>query len=857
MLTRRAALLVSCLTVLSFACDEDEPPEDAAVDASADADVDAGPPPPTFEPAAYALTGEVDVYRDSLGVAHIYGDNDADVFYASGYMQAVDRLFSMDLQRRRALGRRAEVLGAGFVDDDQLVRTVGVERWGRASAALAREQSPEDFELVVAWTAGVNRRIQEILDGDVPLPYGYRESELDFAPEPWAVPDTFVVGKLILFGNANQLEFDLLATILRDYVAEAFEIVPVMAPLTDAFVLPPEERPAGAADRSWRAPGPRHQHLLPADAEERMRGIFDIVPSPVAQFASNNWALEGRHTESGRPLIAGDPHQGLRSPGVFWMQHLNSADAGGTLDVTGFSFVGTPAVQLGHNARLAWTATTTYPDISDLWEVSVTSTSVSLGGEDLDLFSHDEVIEVRDADPVTITVAEVPGRGVLLPEGIAPLPVTAGGRRLLYNWVGMRATTEAGDFLAIDRASTLEEFEAAVDRMEIGCFNFLAATSDGITYRSSPFVPDRGPGALSRAHWALLDGDDAASLWSGERIPLSDMPRSRGGERGWITSANNDPFGFTGDGTTVGDPFYFGVFYDPGTRAARIESELTRLTERGDVTMADMQALQMDAYTVIADALVPVLEEAASNVATDEALADFRNRPELDGLVAQLSAWDRQLTRDSSAAVVFDAFMFLVTRSALRDDFTVAFEAILTGQPVFMIKWAVLALTGGFERADEVLQDGRDFTVMRALSNTAEFLTERFGGVEPENYTWGEHHGTLFAAEWPGGESGGWFPTDGGVGTVNVSSASFLGAGSAPVERLESRGGAVYRMVAGFNEAGRPVAEVNTARGNSGDPESAFFDNAMSDWIEGNYVPMLFERSEIEADAAESLTFAP
>ncbi|MCB9594017.1 MAG: penicillin acylase family protein [Sandaracinaceae bacterium] len=858
-MARIAPSRLALLALLVVGCDESPPAVDAGPDVGVDAAVaDAGPPPPMFDPPSHTLSADVEVVRDSLGMVHIYAQNDEDLFFASGYAQAADRLFSMDLARRQALGRRAEVLGSRYVDDDSLVRIVGVERYALLSAARMREERPEDFALANAWAAGINARIEEILRGDAPLPFGYGPGEADFMPEPWAVTDGFAVGRLLLFGNANQIEFDLLATILRDYVPDAFERVPLMRPLTDAFVLPADERPAGGSMTSWVPPARAELPQLPPDAARRLAdGLFDIVPSPVAQFASNNWAVDGRHTASGRPLIAGDPHQGLSSPMLFFMQHLNSADAGGSFDVAGFSFVGSPAVQLGHNAHVAWTATTSYPDISDLWEVRADATSVVLGGETIPLARHEETILVRDGEPVTLMVEEVPGRGVLLPEGIAPVPVTRAGRRLLYDWVGFRPTAEAAGFIDIDRATDLDAFDAAVDEIELGCFNFVGATADGITYRSSMQVPDRGVGALTRAHWAMLDGDDADSLWTGALLPLSSLPHTRAADRGWIASANNDPFGFTADGTTSGDAFYFGVFFDPGTRATRIESELARLVERGALTPEDMMALQMDAHSVFADRLLPIVEDAWAHVPTDDALAEFRDRPELETLATMLQTWDGALVRESSTAVVFDAFMFFVTSGALEDDFGLAFEAILGENPSYMIKWAVLTLEGAYPRADELLQEGRDVLVLRALSATAGWLERRFGSVDPSGYTWGDHHGTHFGAEYAGGMDGGWYPTDGGVGTVNVSSASFLGSGGVPVDRLESGGGAVYRMVAEFAEDGVPSAQVTVSRGNSGDPESPFFDNATDDWINGRYVPLRFRRADVDADAVESSTLTP
>src|SRR5262249_33558439 len=145
----------------------------------------------------FVLGGPVDIVRDGEGVVHIYGASDADVFYASGYMQATDRLFQMDLQRRRSYGRRAEGLGAGAAGDDALIRALSIPRWGKANQDAAKQETPESYELCRAWTAGVNARIDEVLSGAAPRPVGF--DVLGYDPERWDEADMFTIGKAIVF----------------------------------------------------------------------------------------------------------------------------------------------------------------------------------------------------------------------------------------------------------------------------------------------------------------------------------------------------------------------------------------------------------------------------------------------------------------------------------------------------------------------------------------------------------------------------------------------------------------------------------------------------------------------------------
>lgn len=299
------------------------------------------------------------------------------------------------------------------------------------------------------------------------------------------------------------------------------------------------------------------------------------------------------------------------------------------------------------------------------------------------------------------------------------------------------------------------------------------------------------------------------------------------------------------------------MFFDPGTRAHRIEQRLGELTASGSVTAEQMQALQMDDHSVVADRLLPLLDEAWAAVPTDDALAEFRDRPELESLYTLLHDWDHEMRRDESAPVVFDMLSFYATELTLSDDTSLVFDAILDESPIYAMKWAILALLGETPNAEAVVGSlGAHAIVLRALDMTASRLQTRFGGVNPSLYRWGDEHGARFRAEWGDRLPSDWMPTDGGVGTVNVSSANFLHGGM-PVDRLEAHSGPLYRMVAGFGDDGVPVAQVTIARGNAGDPDSPFFGNTTDDWIEGRYRPLHFTRTDVEADMAEHRTLSP
>jgi len=799
------------------------------------------------------MTAPAEIVIDTRGIPHVYAQNDLDLMFAAGYQMATDRLFQMDLVRRRALGRQAEVLGPDKVAQDEISRMFDFRRWGAANVERLREEDPYAYRMLVAWVAGVNRRIEEVHDGAAPLPYGFGAGELNYLPEPWTVQEHSAVAKMLFFGNSNSLERELLATILQRNFGSIWDALEISRPAFAVATMPDEERPPASANIGGAATRTRPAAPPIAAAPETIAaalGHLHRAMEHLPRTGSNNWAVDGRHTDNGRPFVAGDPHQPLQSPSLMYTQHLSSAHAEGTLDVIGWAFAGAAGIHLGHNRHVHWTATTNFADVMDIWEVPVEGATAVVGGMPLAVTERVEEIHVAGAPSESYVVREVPGFGVLLPADLLPIPVAGTGHALLLNWAGFRATAEERCFFQMAVAEDIDQYDAAADFMEVGGFNFVAADADGITYRVSILVPDRGPPSVRPMPFTVLPGDDPVTLWD-SWLPREKLPHSRGGTRGFIATANNDPWGFTFDGDVTNDPWYYGFFYATGDRAHRITEELVRLTTTGGLTREDMQALQTDTHSSMADVLVPVLTASWGIAASDPELADLAADPDLPVLVELLGHWDRRMERDSPGALAFHVWMMMLTDETMGDDLSVLLPTILQEETPFAIKFPMLAVTGVYPRGDELLQGGRDRLVLQALQRTATFLRERFGAIDPAGYRWGDLHGTRFDNPFGGALDGGWVPSDGGEDTVNVSSSQFF-AGTEVAERFDSVDGAIFRVVTGFREDGTPEAWANFPRGNSGDPASPHFGDTLDDWLEDRYSPLPFTRAEVDA-AAETV----
>ena len=795
---------------------------------------------------------------------HVYGATDDDAFFGAGYQMASARLYHMDQTRRAAHGRQAEVLGADRLADDELARTFDWAGWGRKHAELMQSDNPETLALIEAWTRGVNTRIDEVLEGTAPLPYEFGPDEYDYAPERWAAEDVLVIATMTAFGNDLSFDREILTTIAYRLAPDALAAVEILRPIRPVFITPV----AGirAPEPARRRPGVAPFGDVDRDALARTMAALQRIRG-LQGLGSNNWAVAGEHTMDGRPLIAGDPHLNFDRPGLLYAQHINSKDQGGTIDAAGFSFVGTPGISVGQTDRIVWTPTTAFADVMDVWTVAMPDEAhASLGGALVDVVRRDEVITVREPGQAVgqgtahaLEILDVPGHGVILPTDLVPLPLGDPGDRLLLGWTGFRPSAFDG-LLDFNRAQSIDEFDEAVLGWG-GNFNFVAADAGCITYRVGTKVPVRDIEDGRTPH-LVQDGDDPRTLWTDARLPPEQLPHGRGGTRGFIATANNDPFGFLADGRIDGDPWYFGAFFDPGWRAARIESELQRLVDAGPLALADIQALQTDVHCSIADDLVPLVVDAWARRGDDPALAELAGRAELGTLVELLgtlvellAGWDRDMTRESPAALVMHAWSYFVARRALEDDMALLFLQALAMQPSFMIKVATMAVHGDYPMGDAVLQEGRDVVLLSALADVADLLIDRYGTVDPAAYRLADARFTDLDGAHGMGIDHGLVPTDGGTSSIDVAADStFFDANGEVLDAWVSPHGPIFRLTAGFADDGTPRLFFAFALGNDADPDSPHSHDLHDAWIEGRYHELRFRRDEIEAAAEQRYT---
>jgi penicillin amidase len=256
----------------------------------------------------------VEIFIDDAGIPHIYAESDEDLFFGYGYQLATDRMLQIEMFRRFAHGRLSEVLGSGgpgsvgdtALQDDRFARIFNWRHHGRLDAQLMAREDPSYHALMRAWVAGINARVADIHSGKVERPWGFGAEGLDREPEAWTDDDPYIIRKMTQFGLDQTIEYEVFVTFATRYAPQTLEAIQLFKPAHPVYIMPPEERPAtkqAARHGGMSTPSQRASHDS-SDMAPRLASLGRL--SEMKPLGSNSWSIDGRHTASGKPIIAGD-----------------------------------------------------------------------------------------------------------------------------------------------------------------------------------------------------------------------------------------------------------------------------------------------------------------------------------------------------------------------------------------------------------------------------------------------------------------------------------------------------------------------------------------------------------------------
>ena len=663
------------------------------------------------------------VLRDQWGVPHITGDNLHDVLFAQGYVTAQDRLFQMEFNRRVAMGRLAEMFGAGdhnsLVDADAFLRTLNL--YASAQTEIKALDSRAYTELQ-AYSDGVNAFLNSHTNS-LPLEF----SILGISPEPWTPVDSLAYGRVVALSldstwYTKYTQAMIAAKVGPDIAAGLFPAYPSSNPTlftSNGDAAPLVHVPPGVIGVSLPATKTNESSntfsLLSVNLLYGAEVVHSLLGDISDSLGSNNWVVDGTRTTTGAPLLANDPHLGINMPSIWYEVALR----GGGLDVIGFTFPGVPGVIIGHNNMIAWGVTNVAADDTDLYLEKLDPRDhpgmYEYNGEWLPLLRRQEVIRVRGGSPVTITV-NLTEHGPLLNSAVTDLkhylPVA-------LKWTALQPGYSFAGFFQVDFALNWQDFQAAISHISISQNFIYADTSGNIGYLMSGLLPIR-----SQDNDTLpVDGSTSAYDWHGY-VPANQMPRLFDPPTHVIVTANNQI-------VPPDYPYYVATNWDQGYRARRI---LDLLQATPKVSIADYERIQADVLSIPATIITPLLISAGSSSSGDAAMA-----------ASLLKGWDGAMTRESIAASIFEVTSGYLLREIL--------EPVL-GKTLYSLYCTNYSSSGLYSLLIDLLTNPappffqsaqeRDAAIIRSLGDAMKSLRSHYGS-QTSNWQWGRLHQASFA----------------------------------------------------------------------------------------------------------------
>ena len=777
-----------------------------------------GMPQSDGELAVTGLAAPARVVRDANGIPHVFAQSERDAFFALGLLHAQDRLWQLEMNRRIVGGRMAEILGPGALDTDRFLRTLGVRRVAERIAAQLDDGTRAALQ---AYADGVNAGIR--ITREQPWKLSPEFLILGARPQDWTLADSIGWSTMMawdLSGNhANELlRFALSQSLGTGQIAQLLE--------TD----PPQQLPDLA-------------QLYRGIERAPVAGLLESMPpGDIEGIGSNNWVVDGRHSSTGKPLLANDPHLGLASPALWYFAHLSAPG----LDVIGATLPGLPTVVLGRNQRIAWGFTNTAPDSQDLYleRVDPADPSRYLTPDGSSPFEvRTETIRVKGASDVVLQVRET-RHGPVISDVHAALKEALDGHRLsarhvlAFRWTALSAddrTVSHG--LALNRAQDWDGFVGALRGFLAPQQNIVFADVDGnVGFIAPGRVPLRKPENDLRG-LAPAPGWDARYDWSGY-IPFDELPRVFRPADGKVVTANQNIL-------PPGYPHFVSAEFTLPYRYDRIHERLAA-RERHDVE--SFASIQADVVSGAVAELLPILRKA--NASSEAARA----------ALARIGQWNGQMSADAPEPLIATAWIDTLRKRIFADE---------VGEKLFPLverqrgrsRALVRALTEESRAAwcDDVGTPATETCAQMldlALEDAVQSLRARYGD-DIAAWRWGEAHvavsehrpfsrqellARLFEIR---------TPSAGDTNTVNVGRHNPWD----PNEPFANRWAASLRAI--YDLSDLENSRFIHSTGQSGHVLSPHYRDMAERWARVEYLPMVTDRAAIEKAAYATLALVP
>lgn len=745
-------------------------------------------------------TQSVTIQYDEYGVPHIFAQNDADAYFAQGYVTARDRLWQMEFQTHAAAGRLTEVVGERALETDRFNRRMGMG-YGAEQALKMMMANPETKMALEAYTAGINAYVQSLKPSNYPLEYKL----LGYAPELWTPLKCAYLLKQMTSTLAMGADDLRMTNLLRKFgagvVADLFPDYPTLespiVPSGTKWEFKPLPVPATPTDAAMQ------KQLLAHTARTFDAGMVRNDPA----IGSNNWAVGASKSASGYPILANDPHLTLSLPSIWYQIQLVTP----TMNVCGVSLPGSPGVTIGFNQKVAWGVTNVGSDVLDFYTIRFKDASQTSYWHDNQWKATTARIErykVKGKPDVLDTVRYTHHGPVVYTTGQKPLrpniPVGHAAR-----WIAHEPANDLRCFYLLNRATNYADYRKALTHYAAPAQNFVFASVD----KDIAISPNgKYPLKWKNQGKFLLDGTNPAYDWQGW-IPADQNPIVKNPPRGFVSSANQ----FSTDRTY---PYYLNWQFASSERGRRINERLTTMTNATPDSLRELQNDNLNLRAVDAlPTLLPLVQ--AANLRPDHRLA-----------LETITKWSRRNDPDEIGPSIFTLWTEKLMEGIWKDEFdggdTLPMRYPSVDRTLVLLqrdptaRWFDNMKTPARETIQEV--------VTNSLKAACDSLTRAHGPLSP-TWAWAKQKGTDVRHLIPGLDA---------LSAMDVLN----GGGSSVVNATTSRTGPSWRMVVALGPT--PKGYGVYPGGQSGNPGSAAYQSLLETWRTGQLNELVYLQSANE-----------
>ena len=763
------------------------------------------------------LSAPVSIVRDREGVPHIEAKTRDDALAALGFVHAQDRLWQMEVLRMSAQGRLSEMFGEATKDTDVFLRTLGFFEQAKQSLKIF---SPDTIAGLEAYSRGVNAFIHRklrILEPSLSPEFII----LGHSPEDWTPANSVSALKMMSLNLSKNMGNELTRLAFAANGLSPKEI-------EDLFPVGPLDKPKPLPD--LRAIFDLNKPELVAGGlidDTVGKSMLEAVMPSVGIWASNNWVVSGTRTESGKPLLANDPHLAFGSPSLWYLAHIAFEDGEKKRNVIGASLPATPLILLGRTDRVAWGFTNAGADVQDVFIEEINETDENkyrtpLGWQDFIL--KEEVIKISGGKDYKFT-RKISRHGPVLPGFYKDLDKILPSKYVAtLQWPGFSPKdTSMEAALAIMKSDTMDEYIEYVSTILSPMQAMAIADIDGNIGLYAPSnVPVRGPENDIEGR-APAPGWLAKYDWQGF-LPKEEMPLFKNPVSGAIATANS---------RFVGADYKHHLTYDWEElfRHNRVQELIVKANNKH--TIASMKAAQADIYSSAFDKLRKLLIADIGKIALE-------NQPILE----KMKDWDAKMEMSRIEPLIMNSWVRVLVEAIYKDDLGSSFKQFNNQRATTLIR--LLEQGGARKWCDDISTDREETCkeiIAKSFDQAMTELRDKYGN-NTSNWVWGEAHKMYgehrpFSKVWPLSlfftvEE----PSSGGRYTLNRGATKFNDKDHPD----RSVHGASYRAIYDFSDLDKSMFIHTT--GQSGNPFSSLYGNMANRWAKVEYLPMTTKPDE-------------